>query len=294
MKACYFSGVISKRYPTTQSRQGSLIKCTISSGPGDTDSINVFLVGPIADQSDVITEDDVLVLNNFHIENNSNSEYSNHSCQIIIDRMRSDAKVWIVHNPDDTNKKRDNVSTGSSIAGTSGSNQPQGQALGNTQRTQLTRQGSPRKKTPAYTYTQLRNLEKNSTINIYGVIKFLKPAQRTRGTDYMMLISLVDPSLDSFSHKLKCVIFAREKNYLPEQAKIGDIIRMHRLKISEFNDEPQGANAPGFSWLVFDNEEGGPLNPKYKSSQNYTITDQDLTMVVKVRKLKSLIKYFCD
>ncbi len=108
-----------------------------------------------------------------------------------------------------------------------------------TQRTALTGQPSSKKKTPAYTYTELRNLTKNSTINVYGVIKFKKPPQKTRGTDYMMLVSLVDPSLESFSHKLKCVLFVRDVSYLPERAVEGDIIRMHRLKINQHNGEPQ-------------------------------------------------------
>ena len=47
----------------------------------------------------------------------------------------------------------------------------------------------------------------------------------------MMLVSIVDSSLDSLSDKLKCVLFAREQNMFPAQAEVGDIIRMHRLKV---------------------------------------------------------------
>ena len=50
-------------------------------------------------------------------------------------------------------------------------------------------------------------------------------------TDYMMLVSIVDSSLDSLSHKLKCVLFAREQSAFPTQTEVGDIIRMHRLKV---------------------------------------------------------------
>ena len=51
-------------------------------------------------------------------------------------------------------------------------------------------------------------------------------------SDYMMLVSIVDSSLDSLSHKLKCVLFAREQSAFPAQTEVGDIIRMHRLKVS--------------------------------------------------------------
>lgn len=54
----------------------------------------------------------------------------------------------------------------------------------------------------------------------------------------MMLVSIVDSSLDSLSDKLKCVLFAREQNMFPAQAEVGDIIRMHRLKVRHLTLHP--------------------------------------------------------
>ena len=53
-----------------------------------------------------------------------------------------------------------------------------------------------------------------------------------------MLVSIVDSSLDSLSDKLKCVLFAREQNMFPAQAEVGDIIRMHRLKVRHLTLHP--------------------------------------------------------
>ncbi len=128
-KHVIFPGVVVKRYPTTQSRQGTLIKCTISPGPGETDSINVFFMGALADQSDIIAEADILVLNEFHVENNTNTEYSKHACQIVVDRMRLDTKVWIVHDPEGANKKKD-VTVGPGPSTSTASDQQQGEASG--------------------------------------------------------------------------------------------------------------------------------------------------------------------
>jgi len=45
-----------------------------------------------------------------------------------------------------------------------------------------------------------------------------------------MLLSIVDESLTNPLDKLKCMLFARELSLLPG-ANIGDIIRLHRLKV---------------------------------------------------------------
>ncbi len=82
-------------------------------------------MGALANQSDIIAEDDILVLNEFYVENNTNTEYSKHACQIVVDRMRLDTKVWIVHDP----KKKD-VTPGPGPSTSTASNQQQGESSG--------------------------------------------------------------------------------------------------------------------------------------------------------------------
>jgi len=51
-----------------------------------------------------------------------------------------------------------------------------------------------------------------------------------------MMLSLVDESFDAAAiaagAKLKCLLFAREAAQLPAVRRVGDIVRMHRLKVN--------------------------------------------------------------
>ena len=51
-----------------------------------------------------------------------------------------------------------------------------------------------------------------------------------------MMLSLVDESFDASAiaagAKLKCLLFAREAAQLPAVRRVGDIVRMHRLKVN--------------------------------------------------------------
>ena len=46
-----------------------------------------------------------------------------------------------------------------------------------------------------------------------------------------MLFSITDHSMDP-GEKLKCLLFARNEHALPQIHDVGDIIRIHRLKVS--------------------------------------------------------------
>jgi len=45
-----------------------------------------------------------------------------------------------------------------------------------------------------------------------------------------MLLSIVDESLTNPLDRLKCMLFARDIQTLPD-ANVGDVIRFHRLKV---------------------------------------------------------------
>ena len=47
-----------------------------------------------------------------------------------------------------------------------------------------------------------------------------------------MTVSLIDPNVDE-TKKLKCVFFARQLDMMPKIRVVGDIIRIHRLLVSE-------------------------------------------------------------
>ncbi|XP_062607354.1 protection of telomeres protein 1-like [Saccostrea cucullata] len=140
---------------------------------------------------------------------------------------------------------------------------------------------SKKQKTAEYTYTKLADLQANSIVNVFGVVKFARPPTKTRGSDYSMVLSIIDPSLHENDQKLKCLLFNREKNSLPF-LDIGKIVRLHRLKITQFHGDLQGQSGPGFSWLAFDEDKESPLRP-VSSSSNFTFTESDKKMVEELR-----------
>ncbi|XP_052781238.1 uncharacterized protein LOC128217856 [Mya arenaria] len=131
------------------------------------------------------------------------------------------------------------------------------------------------------TYTQLSALKCGTVVDVYGVVCFVKPTYKTRGSDYCTMISIVDQSLKGVDEKLKCLLFGSEEK-LPSP-DVGDIIRFHRLMINMFRDNLQGQNRPGFSWLVFSGDPSLPLEPKSASSNSYTFNEKDKDKVTELR-----------
>ncbi|PVD24847.1 hypothetical protein C0Q70_15333 [Pomacea canaliculata] len=107
--------------------------------------------------------------------------------------------------------------------------------------------------------------------NVFGVVQFCKQPVKTKGTDYLMTISITDQSLAA-GDKLVCLIFHPSLEALP-RLTAGDVIRFHRLKIGTFNDKPQGEAkcTLGCSWLVF----GADTEQLQSSSKNFSCTDDD-------------------
>ncbi|XP_013394446.1 protection of telomeres protein 1-like [Lingula anatina] len=133
-----------------------------------------------------------------------------------------------------------------------------------------------------YTYVPLSKLTRGATVDVYAVVKFFKPPTKTRGSDYYMVLSLVDPSLAD-KEKIKCILFAKSATDLPPVQTEGEIVRMHRLKIGTFNGELQGQNGPGFSCIVFSADLEDPIEPK-STTRGYTLTDQDRLKVEELRE----------
>lgn len=133
-----------------------------------------------------------------------------------------------------------------------------------------------------YNYSVLKSLEANTTVDVYGAVKFVKQPFKTRGKDHCMVVTLVDSSYGE-NEKLKCLLFNSDPDKLPK-LNIGDIARFHRLKITLFNNEFQGQNGPGFSFVVFSNKKDAPLDPLCSSSSNYNFTDTDQKIIENLRK----------
>lgn len=138
----------------------------------------------------------------------------------------------------------------------------------------------PRKKTKeTIEYHQLNNLrnvyESHRTlaiqpggslgpclVNVYGVVLgFGSPAQTKTG-DWMVGIALVDETLPlaepdpatklvEFVHTVNLNIFAKHREDLPDLRCAGDVLRAHRVKLQEWNDEMQLLGLRASSYVTF-------------------------------------------
>ncbi|KAM4676437.1 protection of telomeres protein 1 [Discoglossus pictus] len=132
---------------------------------------------------------------------------------------------------------------------------------------------------PKYFYTPLDQLKGGVVVNLFGVVTFFKPPYRSKGTDYCFVVTVVDQS----NIKLKCLLFSGNLDTLPKIYKVGDIVRFHRIKIQNFNNEIQGITSSGFSALVFDGTVGSPITPR-TSSKTYNFTAEDQKTVEVLRE----------
>lgn len=66
--------------------------------------------------------------------------------------------------------------------------------------------------------------------------------------------------------------------------RIGSIIRLHRLKIKEYKEEPQGQKGPGFAYAVFSSDSQGDFEPLAVKGSSYTITENDKEMTKELRE----------
>ncbi|KAL5014628.1 hypothetical protein ScPMuIL_008898 [Solemya velum] len=232
-------------------------------------SISVFLAGEIAGKAAPLEKkcalllvslysfESVIAVSGFTVESATQGVCCKNSFQIIVDSTTGSPAIWYI--PHDKPV----------------------QSSTNRNTTTRTDKRISKATVKAYTYTVLNDVQPSTEVNVYGVVKFCKPPHRTRGSDYCMMLSLVDPSLGTLEDKLKCMLFNRDEKCLPP-ASVGSIVRFHRLKISTYRGEKQGQICPGFSWLVFSKQQKCSSVPK-SSSSNYTLTSEDRSKVEELR-----------
>ncbi|XP_032656851.1 protection of telomeres protein 1 isoform X2 [Chelonoidis abingdonii] len=131
---------------------------------------------------------------------------------------------------------------------------------------------------PKYTYTPLNHLKGGTIVNLYGAVKFFKPPYISKGTDYCSVVTIVDQS----NVKLTCTLFNGNLDALPKIYKIGDIVRFHRIKIREYNNQMQGITGIGFASLTFDGTVGAPIVPR-TSSKSYSFTEEEQKTIEELR-----------
>ncbi|XP_076469442.1 uncharacterized protein LOC143299839 [Babylonia areolata] len=129
------------------------------------------------------------------------------------------------------------------------------------------------------TYTYIRIADVKSGIhNVFGVVKFSKLPVRSRGTDFFQVLSITDESLPE-DEKMVINLFYSNTEDFPS-ASVGDVIRLHRLRVESFGDELKGRPGPGFSWLLVHDDVDNPSC----SSKKYTYSDHSKRRVEELQK----------
>eukprot|EP01119_Soliformovum_irregulare_P023925 TRINITY_DN8460_c0_g1_i1.p1 TRINITY_DN8460_c0_g1~~TRINITY_DN8460_c0_g1_i1.p1 ORF type:complete len:527 (-),score=153.31 TRINITY_DN8460_c0_g1_i1:61-1641(-) len=130
-----------------------------------------------------------------------------------------------------------------------------------------------------YQYTNICDL-KEGISNVYGVVTIVgEPKKSSRGTcDWSLNFNIVDPTSD---YGLSINVFAEEESKLPLPLEVGDVIRLHRIKISSFNGKIQGVGTKDMhSFLVISGATGIPQS--VSKTVTFTVADKERIEVLKV------------
>uniref|UniRef100_A0A674AAS6 Protection of telomeres protein 1 n=1 Tax=Salmo trutta TaxID=8032 RepID=A0A674AAS6_SALTR len=138
--------------------------------------------------------------------------------------------------------------------------------------------GSLISKVVKYTYVPLSDLTPGVVVNVYAVVTFFKQPFRTKGTDYCSTLKITDQS----NKKVGCTIFCDKLEEHPKIFKMGDIIRLHRVKTQLFNGAISLLTSHGFSVVTFDGMVGSPVVPR-TSSGSFKFGEEDCQVVEALR-----------
>lgn len=102
------------------------------------------------------------------------------------------------------------------------------------------------------------------------------------------VLMLMDPTVAE-SGGLECVSFQPNVSRLPNVQKVGDIVRLHRIKISNFQGRLQAKSTRGFAAVVFDRDTELPVTADMArvSSSTFTLTQNDKETI-------ESLKNWCD
>ncbi|XP_053742544.1 protection of telomeres protein 1 isoform X2 [Synchiropus splendidus] len=129
-----------------------------------------------------------------------------------------------------------------------------------------------------YTYTKIADLKAGTVVNVYGVVVFFKPPYQSRGTDICSSVNIIDQS----NRKVCCTIFCAKITAHPQILRVGDIIRMHRLKAQSFNGTLNLISTAGFSVVTFDGAVDRPIEPR-TSCRSFVFDEDDRLTVEELR-----------
>uniref|UniRef100_A0AAV2KPS3 Protection of telomeres protein 1 n=1 Tax=Knipowitschia caucasica TaxID=637954 RepID=A0AAV2KPS3_KNICA len=238
-------------------------------------SIQMLLMGSLAkDFSTTVKLGDVVGASGFTVSKSSTVKKNRHPCTLLL----SGESACIYVGSPEANPEVTRMSPKASTA----TDHPESEV-----ESVVTRKRAPRStqaanaKKTKYVYTPLDQLKVGERVNVYGVVVFFKHPFMSNGTDYCSSIKITDKS----NLKIGCNIFLANMEEHPQIFQVGDIIRLHRVKVNSFNAVSL-INTFGFSAVTFDGKEGEPVEPR-TSSQTFHFDADDERMVEELRAWSS-------
>ncbi|XP_067040359.1 protection of telomeres protein 1-like isoform X2 [Acropora muricata] len=290
--AFYWTRVLTKVYPSFHTPRGWMKKVQIrdfigenqpnptSGAVNSTSVVSVFLRGSLVEHCFFLKERDLFMISGARIEK---SAVVGHKFNIVASESE-DLRIWVLQGPNTkassvqfaTVPKPDESSDSLGVKmvcdGESIRNEPP------VKRCKLVLHPE------AITYTRLADLKVNGVVNIYGVVKFFKSPFKTKGCDFVCSLSLVDPSFDNLDKSFKCVLFSKSKETLPLIKSVGDIVRFHRLAVSQYQGELQGKFLPDSSWIVFDCIGSDIPQVRSSSSKSYVLAEEEKDIIKELKE----------
>lgn len=149
----------------------------------------------------------------------------------------------------------------------------------------------------SYDYVMLAEAaQQQRWANLYAVVVECSIPRPTRGTDMISNLRLVDPSTATnpqYPEGLEMLAFSTQQHHLPTLRRSGDIIRLHRVTVTQYNGKPQLIakihKAKECSFCLFDGQAQGSNTPYQVSSESYTMEARDPGIIAALRSFGRLL-----
>jgi hypothetical protein len=146
--------------------------------------------------------------------------------------------------------------------------------------------------TRIYTYNTLKDLLKKERdrINVYAAILDCSGVYYVKNVEkYVCTVKLIDETVnphirDTKSHKfMKVTMFSKDSSRLPQPAKVGSILRIHRGQTKKNKDELQLNCDVGIkgAWVLFDTDSN--VSSISESGRSHTFIPKDKTRLKDIR-----------
>jgi hypothetical protein len=130
----------------------------------------------------------------------------------------------------------------------------------------------------------------NVKVNLFGLVLGFSPPKLTKRNDWMMTVALVDETtplcdpcdVTTAGDTVKSIninMFARKLENLPDLLYAGDVLRLHRVELKEWNDELQLLGITASSYVVGRDESsfgnGGAWTILPTAKMEFSLSDED-------------------